>query len=1431
MSTQPAWVRIQRKTFTRWCNNYLVQRGGNIAELEQDLTDGINLHMLLEILGGEEVFPKPNRRARIKLQKIENLNSSLNYIKSKGIALVNIGAEDIHDGKLKLLLGLIWTLILRFQIVGEDEDSANARKALLEWCNSVLNPQGIYVKNFTRDWTDGRAFCGLVNAIEPNRIPLNEVPAETAESNMERAFDDAEDLFGFPQVLDAIDVIENPDDLSIMTYVSYFRAYMLANNAYGPNCYAEGPGLTEATTHEEATFNIITMNDENERVERGGAKIGITFQDGSGADAPVTVKDNGDGTYTATYTAEQPGDYLLSITVKGKEIKSNPFHPHVKAGEPSPGNCEADGPGISEAVAGDDTPFRVITKDASGNVIPRGGANIVSLFKDPAGNISVTIVDNEDGTYAANYVPTTAGVTKLSVVVNTKNNGSGDIKGSEFSVNVKWAAPAGANSVASGPGLSEAVAGEENPFDVQVRDRFDNDIKEGGTEVAAKLVNDETGEEIPVVVVDNGDGTYHATYPGVEKAGSYTLTPTVTGDNVKDAPFTVTVKHGNPDGSKFTWEELSDNFAEDGTNTLAAGQTETFKVVSRDSFGNQISAGGLALAGKSDLGDVAIADNSDGSYTVSYTPTKAGTFPTSVLLDDAAIGGHANPFNVVVKSAGASAANFKWEDLTVNEEGNNVVVAGEPESFKVIAYDEFDNRVTDGGLNVKGTSDFDIETKDNGDGSYEIAYTPTGASAYKLAVKLDDELIGGHENPIDVIVIPAGPYGPNSEASGPGISKGVAGEENPFKIQAKDKFDNELTLGGADVAATLVHEDGDEVPVAIVDNGDGTYSGSYPDVAKAGKYTLSPTVGGEAIKDSPFEVIVSQSGASGDNFEWVGLELNGDGQNVVVAGETGTFTVIAKDKFNNRLPEGGLAVTGSISDEGGDVTVEDKNDGSYVLSYTPTKTDTYDLTVALDGSAIGGHVNPFPLKVIPADAYGPTSIASGGGLSEAIAGEENPFYIGSHDKFGNECVKGGATVVAELTSDVVDGPVAVEVEDEQDGTYAAKYPSITKAGTYTLTASVNGEPIKDSPFTVTVSPDDADAASFTWPGFELDADGNRVVVAGTTDTFTVVARDSHGNQQPEGGLAVKAKIDGDSTVDVATKDNGDGSYELSYTPTVAASNNKLSVSLADTLIGGATNPFPLVVIPAEAYGPTSVSSGDAIKNAEVGGANEFALETHDKFDNVLTLGGAAVTATLVHKEDESVTVDVAVTDNDDGTYKLAYPTITKAGVYALTPLVDGEATKDAPFEVEVGSGGFDPNNTDVNFPDPNQIGRKGPRVSVKDNQGNLRAGKDDKVEADLTPLSKIPGLKGRSNGDGTYDIDYPPNLLPGDYKMEIRVNGKDAPTGPFDTGLEHNEVSEEHAAALDEILGDDADLYKRLMLSATDAERDALVASLQKLKA
>jgi len=63
-----------------------------------------------------------------------------------------IGAEDILDGNLKLILGLIWHLILRYQIT---RGRTPPKRLMLAWINAVL--PGYNVANFTSDWNDGLA--------------------------------------------------------------------------------------------------------------------------------------------------------------------------------------------------------------------------------------------------------------------------------------------------------------------------------------------------------------------------------------------------------------------------------------------------------------------------------------------------------------------------------------------------------------------------------------------------------------------------------------------------------------------------------------------------------------------------------------------------------------------------------------------------------------------------------------------------------------------------------------------------------------------------------------------------------------------------------------------------------------------------------------------------------------------------------------------------------------------------------------------------------------------------------------------------------------------------------------------------------------------------------------------------------------------------
>lgn len=84
------------QTFTAWCNSHLRKAGTGIDNIEEDFRNGLKLMLLLEVISGE-TLPKPDR-GKMRFHKIANVNKALDYIASKGVKLVSIGAE----GKTKL---------------------------------------------------------------------------------------------------------------------------------------------------------------------------------------------------------------------------------------------------------------------------------------------------------------------------------------------------------------------------------------------------------------------------------------------------------------------------------------------------------------------------------------------------------------------------------------------------------------------------------------------------------------------------------------------------------------------------------------------------------------------------------------------------------------------------------------------------------------------------------------------------------------------------------------------------------------------------------------------------------------------------------------------------------------------------------------------------------------------------------------------------------------------------------------------------------------------------------------------------------------------------------------------------------------------------------------------------------------------------------
>ncbi|XP_076414560.1 dystonin isoform X27 [Peromyscus maniculatus bairdii] len=214
--------KVQKKTFTKWINQHLMKVRKHVNDLYEDLRDGHNLISLLEVLSGDTL---PREKGRMRFHRLQNVQIALDYLKRRQVKLVNIRNDDITDGNPKLTLGLIWTIILHFQIsdihvTGESEDMS-AKERLLLWTQQATEGYaGVRCENFTTCWRDGKLFNAIIHKYRPDLIDMNTVAVQSNLANLEHAFYVAEKI-GVIRLLDPEDVdVSSPDEKSVITYVS-----------------------------------------------------------------------------------------------------------------------------------------------------------------------------------------------------------------------------------------------------------------------------------------------------------------------------------------------------------------------------------------------------------------------------------------------------------------------------------------------------------------------------------------------------------------------------------------------------------------------------------------------------------------------------------------------------------------------------------------------------------------------------------------------------------------------------------------------------------------------------------------------------------------------------------------------------------------------------------------------------------------------------------------------------------------------------------------------------------------------------------------------------------------------------------------------------------------------------------------------------------
>jgi len=151
-----------------------------------------------------------------------------------------VGPLDIHDGKLNLILGLVFSLIYRYhiqrkvkenssQVSTSSSKSINVRAivALLSWINWQIHerfPDMKKIRNLNYDWNDGIALCVLIESIEKGSCKnCTNLSKSDKVKNCEKGLDLGEKHFKIPKIISA-EHLSDPsiDETSVMIYLCYY---------------------------------------------------------------------------------------------------------------------------------------------------------------------------------------------------------------------------------------------------------------------------------------------------------------------------------------------------------------------------------------------------------------------------------------------------------------------------------------------------------------------------------------------------------------------------------------------------------------------------------------------------------------------------------------------------------------------------------------------------------------------------------------------------------------------------------------------------------------------------------------------------------------------------------------------------------------------------------------------------------------------------------------------------------------------------------------------------------------------------------------------------------------------------------------------------------------------------------------------------------
>jgi len=701
------WEDVQERVFTRWCNTHLKKRDppreivvGTLCT--GGLDDGIQMWELVTQISNE-AMTKPDRRGKMKIHFINNHQIVMAFVKSK-IKLVAMGPEDIVNRNRTLILGYIWTLILRYQIGGSGEGSS-ARQELLKWLRSI----GIMVNDLTTDFSDGKQICNLVNKIRPGLIRPNEITND-ALANVQKALDISLEEFDIPKVLDAADMAqEDPDELANMTYLSYFR------DKYNELISAAlagvlGPNPRESQAKKPFSFQVKTTN------VKDPSQFETIACDTQGKKFPMTItKAPQADIWDFSFVPPAEGTYTIDIAVGKKPVKNAPMVLHAT---PAPWAQISD---VPEATA--TRPCTIKLQTGLGLKPHELHFELIDSTGKPVPNCPATIKDTFGAVFECVFTPPRDGDFKVNITY--KDDGL-PCKNAPAQLRVKPKPQVLGFGDGKGLGyyLDNATVGKPTVVPIDVIGLKPHELE--------ALITPTDPSKPPIKgikIVETGPKTMELTFVPAH-AGPHTFNLKADGGQVPGLPQAFDVKP-KPTVTSVDVGPLGKAIA---TRPVVVPITcvnikpDDLKIAVTDPRGKELKAEILPA-------------KTPGDFTIKFTPQEEGPHVFNIIADGEQVKDLPKKFNVTPKPQ----AHFTGAlpDAT----------ASKPYSFPLnvinLKPDEVDVKITDERGNPAKLA-APPKIKDNGNGTFSVDFTPLAAGPHNVNVLAEGTPITAKPVPLNI---------------------------------------------------------------------------------------------------------------------------------------------------------------------------------------------------------------------------------------------------------------------------------------------------------------------------------------------------------------------------------------------------------------------------------------------------------------------------------------------------------------------------------------------------------------------------------------------------------------------------------------------------------------------------------------------------------